>query len=82
MFDPEVVILGCGAYGFPLAARLKTAGKQVIHLGGSTQILFGIKGARWDDHPVISSFYNEAWCRPDPRERPTGAERVEGACYW
>ncbi len=46
--DFDVAILGCGAYGLPLAARLKQAGKQVIHLGGSVQILFGIKRNRWD----------------------------------
>ena len=31
-----------------VSARLKKAGKKTIHLGGSTQILFGIKGKRWD----------------------------------
>ncbi|MEO9168139.1 MAG: hypothetical protein ABI230_07035 [Aestuariivirga sp.] len=81
----DVVILGCGAYGFPLAARLKRAGKQCIHLGGSTQRLFGIKGSR-DESPSIKSFaekyYNEFWVRPAVDERPKGAELVEGACYW
>lgn len=81
-YDAEVVILGCGAYGFPLAAMLKRAGKQVIHLGGCTQILFGIKGGRWDRHPVISRLYNDYWVRPSAEERPVGAEKVEGACYW
>jgi hypothetical protein len=78
----EVVILGCGAYGFPLAAMLKWAGKQVIHLGGATQILFGIRGQRWDQHPVISGFYNQYWSRPSLAERPPGVENVEAACYW
>lgn len=80
--DPDVVILGCGAYGFPLAAMLKSAGKQAIHLGGCTQILFGIKGRRWDRMPTVSRFYNEHWVRPSPEERPPGAEKVEGGCYW
>ena len=40
----DVAIIGCGAYGFPLAAKLKQAGKIVIHLGGATQLLFGIIG--------------------------------------
>ena len=44
-FDFDVALIGCGAYGFPLAAKLKTAGKQAIHLGGVLQALFGIKGA-------------------------------------
>lgn len=78
----DVAIVGCGAYGFPLAARLKSAGKQVVHLGGATQLLFGIKGRRWDSHPVIGALYNEHWVRPSEEERPKGAEGVEGACYW
>lgn len=80
--DGEVFILGCGAYGFPLAFALKNAGKQVIHLGGSTQILFGIKGKRWNDNPIISGFYNERWTVPSEEERPKGIEKVENACYW
>lgn len=80
--DADIIILGCGAYGFPLAAKLKSAGKQVIHLGGSTQILFGIKGKRWDQHPVISLLYNEYWVRPSAQEYPPRATKVENACYW
>jgi hypothetical protein len=80
--NPDVVILGCGAYGFPLGAMLKDAGKQVIHLGGSTQILFGIKGLRWDNHPRISKFYNEYWTRPSQEEKPTNYKNVESGCYW
>ena len=44
--DFDVAIIGCGAYGMPLASKLKNAGKQAIHLGGATQLLFGIKGYR------------------------------------
>lgn len=80
--DFEVAILGCGAYGFPLAAHIKRQGRQAIHLGGATQILFGIRGRRWDTHPVISGFINEYWVRPSPDDVPTGAARVEGGCYW
>jgi hypothetical protein len=78
----DVAIIGCGAYGFPLAAHVKRLGKKAIHLGGATQILFGIKGSRWDNHPVISLFYNEHWVRPLPEDRPRDAEKVENGCYW
>lgn len=81
-FDFEIAIIGCGAYGFPLAAKIKNAGRQAIHLGGATQLLFGIKGKRWDEHPVISKFYNEYWVRPDSSEIPLGAKKVEEGCYW
>lgn len=80
--DADVVLLGCGAYGFPLSAKLKKAGRQVIHLGGGTQILFGIKGKRWDTHPSISLLYNQHWVRPQETEKPLGFDKVEGGCYW
>lgn len=78
----DTAIIGCGAYGFVLAARLKAQGKQVVHMGGATQLLFGIKGARWEHHEVISGLFNENWVRPSAGERPAQAEKVEGACYW
>ena len=78
----DVAILGCGAYGLPLAAKLKEAGKQAVHLGGATQLLFGIKGARWDNMPHIAKFYNEYWVRPSDEDKPTDAQKVEGGCYW
>lgn len=78
----DVAIIGCGAYGFPLASRIKDLGKQAIHLGGATQILFGIKGRRWDTHPVISSLYNQFWIRPDSDEVPDRANSIEDSCYW
>jgi hypothetical protein len=80
--DYDVAIIGCGAYGFPLAAHAKRQGKLAIHLGGATQILFGIKGNRWDEDPQISRLYNEWWVRPAPEEKVAGADRVENACYW
>lgn len=80
--DFDVAIIGCGAYGFPLAAKLKAAGKQAIHMGGATQLLFGIKGNRWTNHPLISKLFNEYWVLPSESERPQNAEIVEGACYW
>ncbi|MEO6608968.1 MAG: hypothetical protein ABIN69_10915, partial [Aestuariivirga sp.] len=81
----DVVILGCGAYGFPLAARLKRAGKQCIHLGGATQLFFGIRGARWERPPhaeTTQHFFNEFWVRPADDERPSRANMMEDACYW
>jgi hypothetical protein len=44
--DYDICIIGAGAYGFPLAAHVKHRGKKAIHLGGVTQLLFGIKGRR------------------------------------
>ncbi len=80
--DYDVAIIGCGAYGFPLAAHVKRMGKKAIHMGGATQLLFGIKGKRWDNHPKIGILYNEHWVRPAPEDVPTRANVVEGGCYW
>jgi hypothetical protein len=78
----DVALIGAGAYGFPLAAEMKRLGRKAVHLGGAIQILFGIKGKRWDDHPVIARLYNEYWVRPRASERPASYLSVEGGCYW
>ncbi|MEJ8842206.1 hypothetical protein WG954_07415 [Lacibacter sp. H375] len=80
--DFDLAIIGAGAYGLPLASHVKSMGKQAIHMGGATQLLFGIKGKRWDENGFGDEFYNEAWVRPSESERPNEAELVEGACYW
>ncbi len=77
----DVCIVGAGAYGLPLAAHAKRAGKVAIHLGGATQILFGVRGRRWDTDDV-SHFYNQWWVRPTSGETPSGARSVEDGCYW
>lgn len=76
----EIAIICCGVYGFPLAAKIKDAGRQAIHLGEVTQLLFGIRGKRWDEYLIISKFYNEYWVCPDSSEIPLGAKKVEEGC--
>lgn len=78
--DFQVALLGCGAYGFPLASRIKKMGKTAIHMGGSLQTLFGIKGERWNKK--YNAMYNNAWVYPSREETPAGFEKVEGGCYW
>jgi hypothetical protein len=79
----DVCIVGAGAYGLPLAAHAKAMGKVAIHMGGATQVLFGIRGRRWDDHEIISRLYNEHWTSPKPSETPRNFRQVEdGGAYW
>lgn len=78
----DVAILGCGAYGMPLATYIKRLGKKAIHLGGNTQILFGIKGQRWEKDPQFSKVFNKHWVRPNITETPVGHETIDGNCYW
>jgi hypothetical protein len=80
--DYDVALIGAGAYGFPLAAHAKKMGKQGIHLGGATQMLFGIRGKRWEDFPEYGHIFNEHWVRPHSYERPKDAHLHEGGAYW
>ena len=78
----RIAIVGCGGLGMVIAHELKKRGLIVIVLGGATQVLFGIKGGRWANHSVISTFWNDAWVYPSSTETPKGASRIENACYW
>ncbi|MFA5329760.1 MAG: hypothetical protein WC384_18335 [Prolixibacteraceae bacterium] len=91
--DFDICLIGCGAYGFPLAAHVKRIGKKAVHIGGSLQLLFGIRGKRWEnDNPHYTDpgnvyiYYNglpnEYWVRPSENEKPTNHEKVENSCYW
>ena len=90
--DYDIVLLGCGAYGFPLAAHAKRMGKQAVHLGGVLQLLFGIRGKRWDDpnygiqefgkQNTYKNLFNESWVYPSASFAPKNAKQVEGGCYW
>lgn len=90
--DYDIVLLGCGAYGFPLAAHAKRMGKQAVHLGGALQLLFGIRGKRWDNPEFgkkslcakggYGLLFNPHWVYPSANEMPKTANLVEGGCYW
>lgn len=80
--DFDIALVGCGAYGFPLAARIKQMGKSAIHMGGAVQTLFGIKSGRGLGNSYINDLYNEYWVWPDENDRPKGSEKVENGCYW
>lgn len=79
--DFDIALIGCGAYAFPLGAYVKSKGKKCVITAGATQLLFGIKGARWD-HAETPVPYNDSWIRPNNDEKPVMAETVENGCYW
>lgn len=78
----DIAIIGAGAYGLPLASFVKEMGKKALHLGGATQMLFGVYGRRWEQRADFQSIINEHWIRPEADERPKNADSVENACYW
>lgn len=90
--DYDIVLIGCGAYGFPLAAHAKRMGKQAVHLGGALQLLFGIRGKRWDNpdygiqefgkQNTYKTLFNSFWVYPSNSLVPSKATQVEGGCYW
>lgn len=80
----DIALIGCGAYGFPLAARIKNMGKIAIHCGGATQLFFGIKGKRWEEEQkeLGSKLFNNYWVRPNEKETIKNISDIEGGCYW
>jgi len=76
--DFDIALIGAGAWSLPLAAHAKKLGKKGMHLGGSLQLLFGIKGGRFDQ----SGIYREGWIRPLPDERPKNYQSMENGAYW
>ncbi len=83
--DFDVAIIGCGAYGFNLSAEIKRMGKTVIHLGGATQVLFGIKGKRWEapsHREEMEKYMNSYWVRPLEEEKIGNSKEIEEGCYW
>ena len=78
----EIVLIGCGGLGMIIGYRLKLLGKVCIVMGGAIQVLFGIKGNRWETHATISRFWNDAWVYPSLDETPANSSSVEKGCYW
>jgi hypothetical protein len=78
----DVALVACGAYGLPVCSHIKNMGKPAIHVGGGLQIMFGIKGNRWDNMAAVNKYYNQYWKRPFDSEKPRNHSVVEGSTYW
>jgi hypothetical protein len=84
----DFAVVGAGAYSLPLLKFIKQMGVPCVHLGGQTQLLFGIRGQRWeteyDEAWRQANFYNNSqyWIKPLPTDIPTNKEMVENGCYW
>jgi hypothetical protein len=80
--DFDIAIIGCGAYAFPLACKIKRSGRSAITMCGATQVLFGIKGSGWKNNQVVLNLYNNEWVSPSLEETPAQYKKVEDGCYW
>ncbi|MCQ2523351.1 MAG: hypothetical protein MJ123_03350 [Lachnospiraceae bacterium] len=81
--DFDVALIGCGAYGYPLAASVRRSGKTAIELCGSLVKLFGIYGkgleGRWGKE--LESWKTEYWIRPIDTP-PACYKQIERGSYW
>lgn len=90
--DYDICLLGCGAYGLPLASHVKNKGYKAVHVGGTLQLLFGIWGKRWDNPKygeeilkksgAYTELRNEFWVQPGNGLRPENYKKIEDGCYW
>jgi hypothetical protein len=84
----DFAIVGAGAYSLLLLKFIKELGVPCVHLGGQTQLLFGIRGKRWETEYTEAwrekNLYNSStlWVRPLPADVPNNKEIVENGCYW
>lgn len=80
----DIALVGCSTFSMPLVIKLKEAGKQAIQTGADLQLLFGIKGKRWDNRLDLD-LYTEHWVYL-PQETQLGdvnvIDHVEGGAYW
>ena len=74
--DFDISLVSCGGYGHPIINYIKNIKKKsAIYVGGSLQLLFGIKGKRWDNRHH-STYYNKYWIRPE--DKITSIENIDG----
>lgn len=78
----DVALIGAGAMSIPLCAHAKALGRIGIHTGGATQVLFGVRGRRFDAERRIAPWINPSWVRPFPEETPERGDLVENGAYW
>ena len=77
----DIYLVACGAYGLPICDYIKELGSNSVYIGGMLQLLFGLKGSRWDKRPEITKYYNKHWTYPE--FKPPNYKLIEnGNNYW
>ncbi|MAZ73355.1 MAG: hypothetical protein CMC70_09425 [Flavobacteriaceae bacterium] len=77
----DIYLVACGVYGLSICDYIKELGRNSIYIGGILQLLFGLKGSRWDNRAEISKYYNKHWTYPE--FKPKNYKLIEhGNNYW
>jgi hypothetical protein len=81
--DFDVALIGCGAYGYPLAGSVRKTGRTVIELCGSVVKLFGIYGWKFEqrNQKRLDEWGAQYWTCPIETP-PEQSKYVEEAGYW
>lgn len=81
--DYDIALIGAGGMGIPLAAHVKQMGKVALVLGGYLQIVFGVKGNRWNTRAEWrDTYYNEWWIDMPEAYRPKRGDDTGDYSYW
>ena len=82
----DIALLSCGSYGPILCNLIKQKlNKSAIYMGGGLQLLFGVKGKRWETHDIISKIIENSdvpFINPSEDEQIPNYKIVENGCYW
>ena len=84
--DFDIALISCGGYGMLLGSFIRyKLNKSAIYVGGGLQLLFGVTGQRWLNHPTILQIIKEngtKFIRPSGSEVVGNNGLVERGCYW
>ena len=86
-FDFDIALVSCGGFGMILSDYIYSKMKKsVLYVGGGLQLYFGIKGNRWNSHPIISKLFNDKWTNVLEEDKPPTLAKnprlCENSCYW
>ena len=84
--DFDIALVSCGGYGLLLCNHIKsTMNKSAIYIGGGLQLLFGVRGKRWESNQMWNNIIRENdtnFIKPSGDEIMKNNNNIEGGCYW
>lgn len=86
-FNFDIALVSCGGFGMIISNHIfNEFKKSTIYVGGALQLYFGIKGNRWNSHPIISKMINDKWINVVDEDKPNTLTNnpniCENNCYW